>query len=82
MSLCSFLEDIRVSCKPDAFAGLLLCSKLAWLADTHPASSSMVRVSSVGHALWLVLLLFAISLPSWIRAATDCRGVTRSSSLW
>lgn len=82
MSLCSFLEELRLSCKPEACAGLLPCGMLAWLTDTRPASSSMVRVSSVGHALWLAMLLFAISLPSWIRAATDCWGVARSSSLW
>lgn len=72
MSLCSFLEEVWLSCKPEACAGLLPFGRLAWLADTSPASSSMVRVSSVGHTLWLAMLLFAISLPSWIRAATDC----------
>jgi len=72
MSLCSLLEEVWLSCKPEVCAGLLLCSRVAWLTDTHPASSSMVRVSGVGHALWLARLLFAISLPSWIRAATDC----------
>lgn len=65
-----------------ACAGLLPCSRLAWLTGTHPVSSSMVHVSTVGHAFWLVMLLFAISLLSWIRAATDCWRVPRSSSLW
>lgn len=72
MSLCSFLEKVWISCKQEAYAGLLPCGRLAWLTDARPASSSVVRVSSVGHALWLAMLLFAISLPSWIRAATDC----------
>lgn len=82
MGQSSFLEEVWVSCKPEVCAGLLPCSRLAWLTDTHRACSSMVRVSSVGYTYRLAMLLFAISLPSWIRAATDCWGVARSSSLW
>lgn len=82
MGLSSFLEEVWVSCKPEVCAGLFPCSRLAWLTHTPPASSSMVCVSSVGHAHRLVMLLSAIGLPSWIGAATDCWGVARSSSLW
>lgn len=82
MSLCSFLEEVRLSCKPEACVGWLPCDRFAWLTDTHPLSSSVGHVSNVGHALWLATLLFAVGLPSWIRAATDCWGVARSSSLW
>lgn len=43
MRLCSFLEEVQLSCKPEAWAGLFRRSRPAGLTDAQLASSSGTR---------------------------------------
>lgn len=47
MRLCTFLEEVGLSCKPEAWAGLLPCSRPAGLSDAQLTSSGGTRAAWV-----------------------------------